>query len=149
MVSRTGIGNKVHFFGFIQYDELPYFYNHAKALILPSWSDQWGLVVNEAMACGLPVLVSEKCGCAPDLVVNGKNGFTFDPNDPEEFLKGMEKIIDLAGNRQVKDENTRLLNSFNLGTFSGGLKKCIELALYSPVRKINLPGRMMHRILVR
>ena len=43
--------------------------------------EQWGLVVNEAMAAGLPVLVSRACGCAPDLVREGVNGFTFDPYD--------------------------------------------------------------------
>jgi glycosyltransferase involved in cell wall biosynthesis len=44
-----------------------------------STTEQWGLVVNEAMAAGLPVLVSDRCGCAPDLVEVGVNGFTFDP----------------------------------------------------------------------
>jgi glycosyltransferase involved in cell wall biosynthesis len=48
-------------------------------LVLPSYSEPWGLVVNEAMACGMPVIVSEKCGCAPDLVQNGKNGISINP----------------------------------------------------------------------
>lgn len=48
-------------------------------LVLPSLSEPWGLVVNEAMACGMPVIVSDRCGCAADLVQEGKNGFVFDP----------------------------------------------------------------------
>jgi 1,2-diacylglycerol 3-alpha-glucosyltransferase len=57
----------------------------ASAFIQASTTEQWGLVVNEAMASGLPVLVSERCGCAPDLVKNGVNGYTFDPYDIKEI----------------------------------------------------------------
>ncbi len=67
-------------------------------LVLPSYSEPWGLVVNEAMACGLPVIVSDKCGCAIDLVENGKNGFTFAPNNSEALtnilLKFMNQEVD-------------------------------------------------------
>ena len=69
--------------GFQQYDELPAYYGLAGAFVHASTTEQWGLVVNEAMAAGLPVLVSERCGCAPDLVDSGVNGFTFDPYDVE------------------------------------------------------------------
>ncbi len=51
----------------------------SNVLVLPSISEPWGLVVNEAMACGLPVIVSNRCGCVPDLVHDGENGFVFDP----------------------------------------------------------------------
>jgi 1,2-diacylglycerol 3-alpha-glucosyltransferase len=57
--------------------------------ILPSCVEPWGLVVNEAMAAGLPVLVSRQCGCSPDLVLDGQNGFSFDCNDPEELADKM------------------------------------------------------------
>ena len=65
--------------GFIQYEDLPAYYGLASAFIHPSTIEQWGLVVNEAMASGLPVAVSSRCGCAPDLIVSGQNGYTFDP----------------------------------------------------------------------
>jgi len=72
----------IHFPGFKQLDELPVYYGLASAFILASSHfEQWGLVVNEAMAAGLPVLVSRACGCAPNLVKEGVNGFTFDPYD--------------------------------------------------------------------
>jgi glycosyltransferase involved in cell wall biosynthesis len=61
-------------------DLLPY-YAFAGCFVLPSTREPWGLVVNEAMASSLPVLVSDRCGCAPDLVQSGVNGYLFDPRD--------------------------------------------------------------------
>ena len=78
--------------GFKQYDELPIYYGLAGAFIHASTTEQWGLVVNEAMAAGLPVIVSERCGCAPDLVENGRNGFTFDPYDVDALTHLMLKM---------------------------------------------------------
>ena len=78
--------------GFRQYDELPAFYGLARAFVHASTTEQWGLVVNEAMAAGLPVLVSARCGCAQDLVRNGVNGFTFDPYDVEELAGLMQRV---------------------------------------------------------
>lgn len=59
---------------------LPY-YAHAGCFVLPSTREPWGLVVNEAMAASLPILVSNIAGCGPDLVIQGLNGFDFDPTD--------------------------------------------------------------------
>jgi len=61
-----------------------------KALVLASTEDEtWGLVVNEAMAAGCPVLVSMQCGCARDLVEQGVNGFTFDGQDSDALARHM------------------------------------------------------------
>lgn len=66
----------------------------ANVLVLPSRSEPWGLVVNEAMACGLPVLVSDRCGCAVDLVQNGQNGFIFDPDQPAQLIHHLVQFMD-------------------------------------------------------
>lgn len=83
----------------VSWQQVPHYLALSDVLVLPSYSEPWGLVVNEAMACGLPVIVSEKCGCAVDLVINGKNGFTFTPNNLEQLtnilLKFMKMEIDL------------------------------------------------------
>lgn len=82
----------VMFPGFLEYERLPEAYQRCGCFILPSWSEPWGLVVNEAMAAGAPVLVSDRCGCAPDLVQIGRNGFTFRPDAVEELTALMHGI---------------------------------------------------------
>ncbi|MCU0467074.1 MAG: glycosyltransferase family 4 protein [Arcicella sp.] len=84
----------VQFLKGVSWQEVPQYLAISDVLVLPSYSEPWGLVVNEAMACGLPVLVSEKCGCAIDLVQNEKNGYTFSPSDTEELSNLMQKCME-------------------------------------------------------
>lgn len=87
--ARLGITESVHLPGFKQYDELPAYYGLASAFVLPSVQDQWGLVVNEALAAGLPVLASEACGCVPDLLGAGTG---FDPRDAAAIARRMGSV---------------------------------------------------------
>ncbi|WP_018619574.1 glycosyltransferase family 4 protein [Spirosoma luteum] len=66
----------------------------SNVLVLPSHSEPWGLVVNEAMACGLPVIVSDRCGCAADLVQDDKTGFVFDPDVPDQLTVHLTQFMD-------------------------------------------------------
>lgn len=82
LVRNLGLDQQIHFAGYLSAEELAPFYALASVFVLASaYAEQWGLVVNEAMAAGKPVLVSNICGCAPDLVVNAVTGFSFDPTD--------------------------------------------------------------------
>ncbi|MCM2535834.1 glycosyltransferase family 4 protein [Neobacillus pocheonensis] len=74
-------------------DELFKHYFVGDALILPSFDEAWGLVVNEALVAGLPVLVSRHCGCANDLVIPKQNGYIFNPFDVNEISKCIENVI--------------------------------------------------------
>lgn len=72
------LGGAARFEGFKNQTELPAYYAAADVLVLPSDSGEtWGLVVNEAMACGRPAVVSEAAGCGPDMIEHGRTGFTF------------------------------------------------------------------------
>jgi 1,2-diacylglycerol 3-alpha-glucosyltransferase len=88
--------NEVVWPGFKNIHELATYYGLADCLILPSTSEPWGLVVNEAMALGVPVLVSRACGCSLDLVRDGVNGYVFDPNDASRLVGLMTQMSDAS-----------------------------------------------------
>ena len=85
----------VTFAGFHQLNELVVYYSRAATFVHPALQEQWGLVVNEAMACSLPVLVSRTVGCAYDLVQDGRNGFLFDPNSVESIADVLHRMSSL------------------------------------------------------
>lgn len=84
--------SNVVFAGFIQQDDLPWFYLASEVFILPSTSEPWGLVVDEALALGLPVIVSNRCGCVAELVQNGVNGVCFNPDNASELALAMQAL---------------------------------------------------------
>lgn len=94
--------NGVRFVEGQQWFDVPKILALADVFILPSYSEPWGLVVNEAMAAGLPVIVSNKCGSAYDLVLENKNGYTFNPYNVEELTGIFKKFV----------ENPSIINSF-------------------------------------
>lgn len=113
----------VHFYGFRQIEENPVFYALASAFILPSTTEEWGLVVNEAMACGLPVLVSNRVGCSEDLVHSGQNGFTFDPKSVEELTEALQAVAEPGPSERMGAESLRIVSDWGCERFAnGGLK---------------------------
>lgn len=92
-ISNNDLQDKILLPGFIQQDEIVKYLIASNVFILPSLSEPWGLVVNEAMLCRLPVIVSTKCGCQPELVKEGVNGFSFDPNNELKLTKLMQGFV--------------------------------------------------------
>jgi glycosyltransferase involved in cell wall biosynthesis len=91
--SRLGVD--VRFVGFLNQTELGKAYAVADCLTLPSdFPETWGLVVNEALACGLPAVVSDAVGCAPDLIRNGETGFTFPLDDVAALAERLGTVRD-------------------------------------------------------
>ena len=83
---RTPPNLLVKLIGNISYPDLPGVYLQTGTLVLPTLADEWGLVVNEALAAGLPVLGSLYSQAVQDLIEDGKNGWTYRVDDPEEVL---------------------------------------------------------------
>ena len=81
----SGFGGDVVFAGHKGSGEIIPYQSFASCFVLPSTREPWGLVVNEAMAAGLPVIVSTRCGCAADLVEHGRNGLLFHPAQEGEL----------------------------------------------------------------
>jgi glycosyltransferase involved in cell wall biosynthesis len=86
-------------------DNLWHEYARTSALILPSTSEPWGLVVNEALTFGAPVVVSDACGCVPELVKSGVTGRVIEPEDSKGLAKAMCAIAD--SDRPYNDEVSR------------------------------------------
>ena len=81
---------RIHFAGFRNQSRMPAFYKASNALVLPSNGDEtWGLVVNEAFASGIPAIVSDAVGCAPDLIEEGRTGFTYPVGNVEALVQRM------------------------------------------------------------
>ena len=132
----------MHLPGFKQYDELPVYYALAKTFVHPSTTEQWGLVVNEAVASGLPVIVSDRCGCVPELV-NG-NGFTFDPFDEQELVERLSQMASLSDDerKSLSDASYGISANFAPKRFGEGLEQAARLALNRP-RKASLIDRAL------
>lgn len=129
-LSALNLQKHVHLPGFKQYDELPVYYGLANVFIHASTTEPWGLVVNEAMASGLPVLVSSRCGCATDLVQEGINGFTFDPVNVEQLASLMFKLSTF--NFQLSSPGAasrKIISGWSTERFADGLRRAVESAL--------------------
>jgi len=116
--------------GFRQINELPAYYGQARLFIHPALQDQWGLVVNEAMASGLPVIVSRRCGCVPDLVREGVNGFTFDPENINELVNLM--VLCSSGTLDLSimgDSSYSHICNWGLERFAEGMYQAFKVAL--------------------
>ncbi len=100
LAKQLSIQDKVLFPGLIDYTDLPCYYKLADVLIVPSEHEPYGLTVNEAMICGLPVISSNAVGAAFDLIEEGKTGFTYPVGDITELTKKINAIID---NQSLKD----------------------------------------------
>ena len=146
-VAAAGLAARVKFAGFCQYPDLPEFYARAGALVLPSWSDQWGLVINEAMAAGVPVIVSRRCGCADDLVRAGVNGLVFDPDQPAELVGCLRRMTELdAAQWSAMGRRAReIIAVYTPASFASGLAAAVAYAMGR--RQLASPG--LSRVVVR
>ncbi|MCC6760903.1 MAG: glycosyltransferase family 4 protein [Chitinophagaceae bacterium] len=90
---KTHAIQNVQFMGALALAEAVTVLAASDVLVLPSVSETWGLVVNEAMLCEKPVIVSHHCGCALELVQHGQNGYIIDPNNVADLAAAMQKFV--------------------------------------------------------
>ena len=146
LISELGLQHSVLLPGFKQYPDLPVYYGLASAFIHASTTEQWGLVVNEAMASGLPVLVSNRCGCAADLVQAGRNGLTFDPCDVEALAQLMLRLTETPEQRlaEMGVASRKVIANWGPERFADGLARAVRTALATPSIR---PGWIEHLLL--
>ena len=129
--TSSQFGESTFFYGLVKQPDIIDFYAGASCFVLPSISESWGLVINEAMACGLPVLASRRVGCAADLVKDGVTGWLFDPYDIDALAGLMVDVhrLDNSARIEVGMRGQRLICEWGLEKFSQGALESAQIAL--------------------
>lgn len=127
--AETESRDDVHFLGFRNQSELPRIYGACDLFVLPSENEPWGLVVNEAMASGLPVIASDEVGAAADLVEEGGNGFVYPCGDVDALADRMAVLLADAGARDCMGRRSReIIGDWDYGRCVRGLKQALVAA---------------------
>ncbi len=117
------------FIPFQNQSKMPIIYRIGDVFILPSMGpgETWGLAINEAMACGRPVIISDKVGCGADLVITDKTGWSFEANN-KDALKTLLKKVSMAPSKQLKRMGIQAQTTiipWNFETICDGLEKIV------------------------
>jgi len=115
-------GVRLHMLGFCNQSDMPAAYAASDCLALPSACETWGLVANEALACGRPILVSEQCGCAPDLASDGHAGRTFRVGDIHGCSLALSRLLN---GRRMKDAIATLSSKYSVTAATDGIEAAI------------------------
>jgi glycosyltransferase involved in cell wall biosynthesis len=109
------------------HEQLCRVYAASDIMVLPSRSEPWGFVLNEAMEFGLPLVVTDAVGAGPDLVRPGENGFIVPSGDEGELVKALEKLINDPGLRTSMGEaSRRIVAHFSPENWAAGVVSAIK-----------------------
>ena len=126
-LAATGVRGTVT--GFVNQTDLPDWYAAGDVAVLASDFEKWGLVVNEAMACGLPIVVSDLVGCAPDLVHAGETGEVFRACDAESLAAALRPLIDQSDRRaRLGAAARRLVARYDVAATAEGIIAAAQAA---------------------
>jgi 1,2-diacylglycerol 3-alpha-glucosyltransferase len=138
-IARSGCSQCIHRPGFLQADGLTRWYAHAAAFVLPSLSEPWGLVVNEAAASRLPLLISSRAGCAATLVPDpeGTTGGRFDPLDIEEMTTKLAWMTNLRHEERLAmgQRAAEVVSGWGPDRFARGAMEALDFARASLERR--------------
>ncbi len=147
--SALGLAASTHFHGFRDYGELPAYYGLAGAFIQASTVEQWGLVVNEAAASALPLLVSEPTGSITELLREGENGFTFDPRDVPALAEHMKRLAHGGCDLGAMGARSReIVSQWNASRFGTGLAEAARIAGRHPAGPLSVVDRCLIPVLM-
>jgi glycosyltransferase involved in cell wall biosynthesis len=125
---HLGLPN-VLFMGFAEQDELLLYYGLAHGFVLPSVRETWGMVVNEAMACGLPVIISDACGAANEAVQDGVNGYVVPTGDVHSLAQTIDRLFaDETLRRQMAQQSRGLIERYTVDAAVDGFVAAIQFA---------------------
>lgn len=144
METRRRGDARIHILPFMNQSEMPIAYALCDVFCLPSRGpgETWGLAVNEAMACGKAVIVSDRVGCATDLVTDGENGYLFASGDRSDLVGKMRRMSDREAARRMGDVSRIRIASWNFTEIAVAFEQAVGGAprLGHPDR----PGKAEH-----
>jgi glycosyltransferase involved in cell wall biosynthesis len=127
MVEKAGLADKVHFKGFLQADQICAALGSTLALVFPSKKDTFGAVVIEALAMGVPVIVSDSCGARDSLVRTGVNGFVVEPDNAEGLAFFMRMLAsDESLWRRMSIAAEKFVWNCDVAQFAASVERLIE-----------------------
>jgi len=120
----------VCFAGHVKLDEMPGYYAGADVFVLPSWGEPWGLVVNEAMACGLPVIATDQVGASIDLIREGVNGHVVPARDAAALARALRRVLaDPERAAEMGRQSARLIAPVTFDAVAEGILSAIRCAV--------------------
>jgi len=125
---ELGLDEHVLFAGLKAAKDITTYYAFAGCFLLPSIREPWGLVVNEAMASGLPVIVSTHCGCAQDLVDSGRNGYVFEPTNVGELSSRMLLMGSFSQTKldAMKERSRQIIAGYSLEHWAAEVARLVQ-----------------------
>jgi glycosyltransferase involved in cell wall biosynthesis len=128
-IDALGLNSTVKLAGALSLDQIGPILMDSTALVLPSHREPWGLVVNEALSYGCPVVVSSVCGCVPELVKEGITGYCFEAGNVDALIRAMDSVAQLSVDRLAvaKDCLDAIVDYTPKNAASQMLDGCIEL----------------------
>lgn len=126
-----GLDN-MHFPGFVPRDELPALYGASDVFVFPSRGDPWGVVVNEAMSCGLPVITTDAVGAGYDLVGDGVNGAIVPPKDSAALSSAIERVL-AVGPATMGRRSAQIMDHWTHGDAAASFVEAVERATHRDI----------------
>jgi glycosyltransferase involved in cell wall biosynthesis len=127
--AELGIADRVRFLGFMNQSQLPSVYCASDMLVLPSHYDAFGLVVNEAMICGLPLVISDCVGAKFDLLRPGETGYIFPIGDVDALAAILKELLHDPEKRARMGAAARhRMESWSPREFADGVARAVNLA---------------------
>lgn len=128
---------RIHSYGYVEPKNVVDFFSGASFFVLPSVSETWGLVVNEAMACGLPLIVSNRAGSSYDLLCEGENGWIIDPFDIDRMAQVLTDAANMEETRRedLGRRSRALISDWGLDRFCRGVVESSRIAMNQAMKK--------------
>jgi 1,2-diacylglycerol 3-alpha-glucosyltransferase len=128
-IDYLGLKDKVILSGWVSYSALPDVYATSACLVLPSTFEPWGLVVNEGMAAGLPIIISEECGCSPELLKQDINGWSCNSGNVDELTAVLDQFAakDISYRKEMSLYSVNIIAAFTPDTWAQKIVAIVNL----------------------